>query len=105
MEEILLYTLLEQVDNGKRVDSGFKLEAWIACCNAIMISKASKQLVTINKCKAKVDVLKGSWKELNWLKDQSGFGWDEGTGLVQAGEQAWKDVIKVSNNTINNSDS
>jgi hypothetical protein len=40
--------------------------------------------------------MKASWRELNWLKDQSGFGWDENTGLVQAGDQAWKDVIKVS---------
>ena len=101
----MLYTLLKQVDIRKRVDSGFKLEAWTACCNIIIIRKATRQLVTIDKCKAKVDVLKGSWKELNWLKDQSGFGWDKGTGLVQASEQAWKDVIKVSNNTINNSDS
>lgn len=94
MEEILFLTLLEQVDIGKRADSGFKKEAWISCCNEI--KNATGQLVTVGKCKNKVEAMKASWRELNWLKDQSGFGWDENTGLVQAGDQAWKDVIKVS---------
>ena len=53
MEEILLLTLLEQVDIGKRADSGFKKEAWVACCNAI--EEAIGELLTINKCKTKVD--------------------------------------------------
>ncbi len=103
MEETLFLTLLEQVDIGKRADSRFKKEAWIACCNAI--EKATGQLVTIEKCKGKVDTMKALWRELNWLKDQSGFGWDEDTRLVKAGDQAWKDVIKVISDTINNLDS
>jgi hypothetical protein len=63
MEETLFLTLLKQVDIGKRVDSGFKKEAWIACCNAI--EKAIGQLVTIEKCKGKVDTMKALWRELN----------------------------------------
>jgi hypothetical protein len=100
MEETLFLTLLEQVDIGKRADSGFKKDAWTACCNAI--KKATGLLITIEKCKGKVDTMKALWRELNWLKDQSGFGWDNDTGLVQAGDQAWKDVIKVISNTIDN---
>jgi hypothetical protein len=103
MEETLFLTLLEQVDIRKRADSGFKKEAWIACCNAI--KKATGQLVTIEKCKGKTDTMKALWRELNWLKDQSRFGWDEDTRLVKAGDQAWKDVIKVISNTMNNIDS
>ena len=82
MEEILFHTLLEQVNNGKRADSGFKLEAWTTCVQAIINSKVTKQLVTLEKCKSKVEAMKSLWRELNWLKDQSGFGWDEATGLV-----------------------
>jgi Myb/SANT-like DNA-binding domain len=100
MEEILFHTLLEQVDIGKRADSGFKKEAWTACSDAIR--NTTGQFVSIEKCKNKVEAMKALWRDLNWLKDQSGFGWDENIGLVQAGDQAWKDVIKVSN-TINNS--
>jgi hypothetical protein len=97
MEEILFCTLLEEVNSGKRADSGFKSEAWAACCKAITNSKATKQLVTVEKCKSKVEAMKALWRELNWLKDQSGFGWDEATGLVQADDQVWKEVIKVGN--------
>lgn len=93
MEETLFSTLLEQVDIGKRADSGFKKEAWIACCNAI--KNTTGLLITVDKCKGKVDTMKALWRELNWLKDQSGFGWNEYTRLVEAGDQAWKDVIKV----------
>jgi hypothetical protein len=103
MEQILFHTLLDQVNNGKRADSGFKLDAWTACVQAIINSKATRQLVTLEKCKSKVEAMKSLWKELNWLKDQSGFGWDEATGLVQADDYVWKEVIKVSNyDTINN---
>lgn len=100
MEEILFCTLLEQVDIGKRADSGFKKEAWTACSD--VIKNTTGQFVSIEKCKNKVEAMKASWRDLNWLKDQSGFGWDEKTGLVQASNQAWKDVIKVSNDTIDN---
>jgi hypothetical protein len=102
MEETLFFALIEQVDLGKCADSGFKKEAWIACCNAI--EKATGQLVTIEKCKGKVDTMKALWRELNWLKDQSGFGWDEDARLVKARDQAWKDVIKVISDTIDNID-
>ncbi len=67
MEETLFGTLLEQVDIGKRADSGFKKEAWTACC--IAIKNATGQLVTIEKCKNKVEAMKTSWRDLNWLKD------------------------------------
>ena len=98
MEEILFLTLLEQVDIGKRADSGFKKEAWIACCNAI--TDTTGQFVTVEKCKNKVEAMKASWRELNWLREQSGFGWNEDIGLVQAGDQAWKDIMKVSDTII-----
>jgi hypothetical protein len=86
MEEILFRTLLEQVDIGKRVDNRFKKEAWTACSDAIR--NTIGQFVSIEKCKNKVEAMKASWRDLNWLKDQSGFGWDENTGLVQASNQA-----------------
>jgi hypothetical protein len=39
--------------------------------------------------------MKALWKEFEWLKEQSRFGYDEEKGLITAGEQAWKDIIKV----------
>jgi hypothetical protein len=40
MEEILFQTLLKQVDNGKRAENGFKLDAWTACVDAIIARTA-----------------------------------------------------------------
>lgn len=96
MEEILFHTLLDQVDNGKRAENGFKSDAWTACCQAIINAKITKQLPTVDKCKSKAEAMKALWKELNWLKDQSGFGWDSEAGLVLADDYVWKEVIKVS---------
>jgi hypothetical protein len=42
--------------------------------------------------------MKALWKEFIWLKDQSGFGYDDETRLITAGDQAWSDVIKVCSN-------
>ena len=37
-----------------------------------------------------------------WLKDQSGFGYDEATGMITASDQVWKELLKVEQyNTIN----
>lgn len=100
MESVLFATLLEQVDIGKRADSGFKKEAWVAVCSAI--ESTTGQSVTFEKCKGKVDSMKALWRELKWLRDQSGFGWNEDSGLVEAGTQAWIDIIKVTSyNTLN----
>jgi hypothetical protein len=98
MEELLFHTLVEQVNIGKRADSGFKKEAWIACCTAI--NSTTIQPVSIDKCKGKVDTMKGLWREFIWLKDQSGFGYNEVTGVIEARDQAWSDIIKVFTITI-----
>jgi hypothetical protein len=57
MEQLLFHTLLEQVNIGKRADSGFKKEAWVACCTTI--NTTIDQVITIERCKAKVDAMKG----------------------------------------------
>jgi hypothetical protein len=57
MEALLFHTLVEQVNIGKRADSGFKKEAWLACY--IAINNIYMQSITVDKCKSKVDSLKG----------------------------------------------
>jgi hypothetical protein len=57
MERLLFYTLVEQVNIRKQADSGFKKEAWLACC--IAINNTYIQFVTVDKCKSKVDSMKG----------------------------------------------
>ena len=59
MEEILFQTLLEQVDNGKRAENGFKSDAWTACADAIIARTAYCQgVITTDKCKSKIEAMK-----------------------------------------------
>ena len=95
MEATMYSTLCIQVQLGKRADSGFKKEAWQAVNKAIL--EASGVIITTKQCKSKADAQKALWREFNWLKDQSGFGIDRETGLITARDQAWRDVIAISN--------
>jgi hypothetical protein len=95
MEGVLYSTLCTQVELGKRADSGFKKEAWYAVTKAIL--DAFHVVVSVKQCKSKVDNQKTLWREYNWLKNQSGFGVNEETGLIEAGDGAWADIISVSN--------
>jgi hypothetical protein len=53
--------LLEQANNGKRADNGFKIEAWTAAC--IAVQAVTAQQVIVERCKAKSEALKALWKE------------------------------------------
>jgi hypothetical protein len=57
MVDTLLNELLQQVELGKRADSGFKKEAWTACI--VAIEDIQSQPVSLKQCKSKVDLLKG----------------------------------------------
>jgi len=56
MEEALFNELLHQDEAGKRADSGFKKEAWIAVVKEV--SKHTTQVISIDQCKNKLDIMK-----------------------------------------------
>jgi hypothetical protein len=41
--------------------------------------------------------MKALWKEFEWLKDQSGFGYEEETGLITASDSCWREMIRYEN--------
>jgi hypothetical protein len=82
MIEVIIEELLHQVELGKRADSGFKKEAWVAVCTIVQ-TVTTQPLIEL-QCKTKMETLKDLWKGLNWLLDQSGFGYDEEAKLVTA---------------------
>jgi Myb/SANT-like DNA-binding domain len=94
MEKTLLNELLNQVQNGKKADSGFKKEAWVAVLFAVL--EITTQQVTIQQCKNKADALKAQWKDLCYLREQSGFGWDDENNMVEAPDDVWDRLLKVS---------
>jgi hypothetical protein len=48
--------LLHQNEVGKRADSGFKKEAWIAVVKDVL--KHTTQVISIDQCKNKLDMMK-----------------------------------------------
>jgi hypothetical protein len=67
MIEVMIEELLHQVELGKRADSGFKKEAWVAVCT--MVQTVTTQPLIELQCKTKMETLKDLWKGLNWLLD------------------------------------
>jgi Myb/SANT-like DNA-binding protein len=94
MEEALVNELVQQVEQGKRADSGYKKEAWAAAIT--QVEHATSRVVTLEQCKNKIDTMKGHWRLFNWLKEQSGFGYNDETGLIEAPHNVWENAIKVS---------
>jgi hypothetical protein len=80
---------------GKRADSGFKAEAWVACVEAVM--EVTPYIVTVKQCKNKAEAQKALWKDLCYLRDQSGFGWNEQKKRVEAPDNVWDTMIEASN--------
>jgi hypothetical protein len=94
MEAAMFHELINQANNGKRADSGLKREAWVAACTVVR-AVSGGQDVSIDQCKSKVEGQKARWRDFHWLQSQSGFGYNEGSGLITAGDQAWEDIILV----------
>lgn len=95
MEEALFTELVHQVELGKRADSGFKKDAWIAALTAVE-AVTTRQDITLLRCKNKVESFKKYWRGFNTLRDQSGFGYNEETGLIEASNNVWTELFKVS---------
>jgi hypothetical protein len=96
MEQVLFSELMDQARDGKRADAGFKKEAWVAVREEVQrVYTGPPVYITIDKLKSKELVYKGLYKDWKFLRDQSGFGWDEETQMITASDQAWDDIIKV----------
>jgi hypothetical protein len=56
MEHVALSTLLAQAEIGKRADSGFKKEAWLAVATAVQRAYIGPSIrITVQQCKSKID--------------------------------------------------
>ena len=96
MIHVLFAELLEQAQDGKRADSGFKKEAWDSVVQEVQRVYTGLLPIPLAKVKAKEQAFKGLYKDWKFLRDQSGFGWDEETRMVTASDQAWNDICTVS---------
>ncbi len=95
MHAALLETLCDQCRLGKRSDSGFKKEAWVAVISTVQEAYLGSHILTEVQVRSKGDWYKAMWKEWVQLDDNSGFGWEESTQLHTASDDVWKRYITV----------
>lgn len=96
MMQVLFTELLEQANDGKRADNGFKKEAWESVLREVQRVYIGPYPISLRKIKAKEQTYKAYYKDWKYLCDQSGFGWDEETRMITAPDQAWSDICAVS---------
>jgi Myb/SANT-like DNA-binding domain len=95
MVRVLFTELLDQAMDGKRADSGFKKEAWDSVQIEVQLVYPGPRTIPLQKIKQKEQSFKALYKDWRWLRDQSGFGWDEETKMITAPDQVWENIIKV----------
>ncbi|MCJ1378516.1 hypothetical protein MMC17_001615 [Xylographa soralifera] len=108
-EASLLATLCEEVDRGRRADSGYKKEAWVEVVDTLEADLGLE--VTIDQPKNKYGWYKQRYKEWVALLELSGFGWNVELQRFTAPDKTWSDYVKVHkeagwhrNHTLHNID-
>jgi hypothetical protein len=96
MVNTLFTELLDQALDGKRSDSGFKKEAWDTVRESVQLVYSGPYTIPVTKIKQKEQLFKGYYKDWKFLRDQSGFGWDEETRMITASNQVWDTLLAVS---------
>jgi hypothetical protein len=103
-------TLTAAKANGLQADSGWKPVVWQQCADALRDSpghpKTSKKcqdhwgrsvsLLLISVTETDRRQLKKDFKDVQGLRDLSGFGWDDGLKMVTATDAVWDDLLKVN---------
>eukprot|EP00474_Spongospora_subterranea_P003921 CRZ04379.1 hypothetical protein [Spongospora subterranea] len=90
-DTFLIELLQTQSDIGKRADSGWKKEAWVA---------VSLQFAALypgfekSQLKHRVDSLKKDFKLFKTIKENSGFGWDPEIETPTAPDEVWDRLIE-----------
>jgi hypothetical protein len=97
MQETLVLGLQEQGRLGKRADNSFKSEAFAVVLPQVQaISPSNNPPVTKERAKAKLSDLRKQFQVWWTLRNQSGFGWNEETGIIEAPDSVWEAYIEVS---------
>ncbi|KAF4027577.1 Myb/SANT-like DNA-binding domain [Phytophthora infestans] len=87
MDVFLVEAMTDQAKAGKRADSGFKKEAWVAVHES-MNERFNKEL-TIQQIKTRVQTLKSKYTTISHMLRVSGFGWDTSHNVVLVHDDVW----------------
>ncbi|KAH7672521.1 Myb/SANT-like domain-containing protein [Dioscorea alata] len=85
--------MASQVEQGFKVDKGFKPQAFHAAIKAI--KQEFGIIVTESNVSNHLRTIKKRWARIKKLKELSGMGWDDGLKMIIMGETEYKDYIKI----------
>jgi Myb/SANT-like DNA-binding domain len=93
-EEIdsIISQLKEQKTLGNTSDNGFKSTVWATIAQSFPAGSRKSDGRVIE---SKWSRLKKDYKEVEFLLECSGFGWDEQRGVVTAEPEVWAEIEKV----------
>lgn len=93
LEEVnsLIYQLLEAKDQGQTSENGFKATVWQSIANSFDDLRKKDPRVSESKWSR----LKKDYKEVKFLREASGFGWDEELCVPTAEPSVWEEIKKV----------
>jgi Myb/SANT-like DNA-binding domain len=74
---------------------GWKREAWGPIIRAAQAAYKGPHLITKAQCQTKEAHYRAHYKDHLYLKNLSGFIWNEELGVFEAPPGAWEEVIKV----------
>ncbi|KAH7655576.1 Myb/SANT-like domain-containing protein [Dioscorea alata] len=85
--------MASQVEQGFKVDKGFKPQAFHAAIKAI--KQEFGIIVTESNVSNHLRTIKKRWARIKKLKELSGMGWDDGLKMIIMGESEYKNYIKI----------
>jgi Myb/SANT-like DNA-binding domain len=88
--ESLVEQLKQAKDEGQTSDNGFKKTVWVSIANSF-----EDVLKTDRACETKWARMKKDYKEVKFLREASGFGWDKDRCVPTAEPEVWEDMQKV----------
>lgn len=85
---------------GKLSDGGYKSSVWTAIAESI-----EDPLKNDKVCRTRWEKLKADYRQVKFVRELSGFGWDEVEQLPTAEEELWEELKRVWQHYIPHSDS
>ncbi|KAF7965578.1 hypothetical protein HWV62_42846 [Athelia sp. TMB] len=97
---LLVETLVKERNAGHQADSGFKPLVWASCALALRGSEilSGGAIKSKSSCRDHFKKLKKDFGIVKAIREQSGFGWDDGLKITTATEDVWETYLKAHPN-------
>ncbi|KAF8580859.1 hypothetical protein K439DRAFT_1619440 [Ramaria rubella] len=86
--------LTDQKELGNQAESGWKPIVWTAVVAALAATFDTIPQKNVKQCKSRWQCLKGEYRLVKALREQSGFGWDDMKQMVTAPPDVWDKYLE-----------